>query len=1428
MKRTNTGQRLIALLLTLSMTLGMLSATGWAAEIEPEDTPDVESVQQTEEAEIQEPEEAAPAEEPVTEEPEKAAPAEEPVTEEPEEPTEGQSVTEEVLEEESEGETVTEAPKMSEMSGPFVPSTTWVSDQTISATQTINGLAVNSNMTLTISEGVTLTINGGIHLDSYTLTVEGGGKLVVNGAGGEEGDGYGVPGTNAPHAAVMGANGTLVVNGAEVEIHGGRGGDGGWGEDGYDGDDGSDGGAGGKGAAGVEGSVLVNSGILHCWGGDGGDGGWGGNGGYGGYGYEAQDPGNGANGANGGGGEVAICGSLTVGDGYAYVYGGNGGSGGLAGDGGDHVIYDDAEGYAYADWMAESGNWGDEGAPAIAVAGTVTNDIPGKNRDDGSTIAASSSDTYTAQCLQFSWLVNLTAGANTTMTAGEAFQLIHTGDPIAAVTFTANNNDSDDGYFFTAFNDIGVNGLTMSRVDEATVTISGTPTDDVTYTARAATHKRTVTLTGGDNAVVTPEGKTTQRGLTGAMETVTYTANSGYYFAPFNNKTSNGVTATRTNETTVTVSGTPNNDASIAIPNAELISVSAVTLNPSEAQTIDIDGVVAFTASIQPDGVLDKMVKWSVDGTNADAVTLYTDADCTAGNEVTLDTATETLTVYAKGIAAGSATVTVTSNADANKSASCDVTVNKANPTAPTGLTATYGQKLSDVALPTGWTWADSMQSVGNVGSNTFKADFAGNDNYNSASNVDVSVTVSAADPTTPTGLTATYGQTLADVTLPTGWTWADSTQSVGNVVDPAATFKANFAGNDNYKAASNVDVTVTVGKADPTAPTGLTATYGQTLANVTLPDGWTWADSTQSVGNVVDPAATFKANFAGDDNHNAASDVDVTVTVGKANAVAATVTANSRTYDGTEKPLVTVTGEATGGEMQYALGTATEATQPYTTSIPTGTKAGTYHVWYRVRGDANHGDLAAKSVKTTVAPREAKLSWKGTSFTYDGKSHAPTATVSNLAAGDKCSVTVAGAAKAAGSHTATATKLGNANYKLPAKATQAFAIAQREAKLAWKNTSFTYDGKSHVPTAAVGNLAAGDKCSVTVTGAAKAAGSHTATATKLSNANYKLPAKATQAFTIAKATPAKVKLTSIAEVAAKTYTGKAIKPTPAVKAGKATLKAGTDYTLSYKANVNAGTATVTAKGKGGYTGSVSTTFQISPAEITSIAEVAAQGYTGKAIKPKPAVKAGKRALEAGTDFSYSYKNNVKAGTATVTAKGKGNYAGTVKTTFKVVAPSCSDRAHVQGTGWQAWAKGGSAVIGTSGKGLRLEAIQLKLGKSFPVAGGIEYRAHVQTYGWEKAWAKDGATCGTTGQSRRLEAIQVRLTGQMAKKYDVYYRVHAQTYGWMAWAKNGAKAGTEGQAKRGEAVQIVLLPKGAKAPGTTYEGVKQQYAKAFV
>ena len=62
--------------------------------------------------------------------------------------------------------------------------------------------------------------------------------------------------------------------------------------------------------------------------------------------------------------------------------------------------------------------------------------------------------------------------------------------------------------------------------------------------------------------------------------------------------------------------------------------------------------------------------------------------------------------------------------------------------------------------------------------------------------------------------------------------------------------------------------------------------------------------------------------------------------------------------------------------------------------------------------------------------------------------------------------------------------------------------------------------------------------------------------------------------------------------------------------------------------------------------------------------------YTGKALKPGVTVKIkvdGKTVtLVNGTDYTVTYANNVKVGTATVTVKGKGNYTGTITLTFKI------------------------------------------------------------------------------------------------------------------------------------------------------------------
>ena len=166
------------------------------------------------------------------------------------------------------------------------------------------------------------------------------------------------------------------------------------------------------------------------------------------------------------------------------------------------------------------------------------------------------------------------------------------------------------------------------------------------------------------------------------------------------------------------------------------------------------------------------------------------------------------------------------------------------------------------------------------------------------------------------------------------------------------------------------------------------------------------------------------------------------------------------------------------------------------------------------------------------------------------------------------------------------------------------------------------------------------------------------------------------QTFTI---DPVDITKATITGISNKTFTGSAQsqKPTVKVKVNGTTftLKEGTDYSLSYKANTNVGTATVTITGKGNYTGKITKEFKINPASISKAAVSgikASYSETKKEIKPTPTVKLNNKALKAGTDYTVAYKNNVKVGTATVTITGKGNYTGTVTKTFSItkVAPT--------------------------------------------------------------------------------------------------------------------------------------------------------------
>lgn len=139
--------------------------------------------------------------------------------------------------------------------------------------------------------------------------------------------------------------------------------------------------------------------------------------------------------------------------------------------------------------------------------------------------------------------------------------------------------------------------------------------------------------------------------------------------------------------------------------------------------------------------------------------------------------------------------------------------------------------------------------------------------------------------------------------------------------------------------------------------------------------------------------------------------------------------------------------------------------------------------------------------------------------------------------------------------------------------------------------------------------------------------------------------------------------------------------------------------------------------------------------------------------------------------------------------------------------------AHVQNIGWQSIAPGKHVMLGTTGRGLRVEALTLRRPSS-DLGGDIVYDTHVQNIGWQGA-RRNGQVAGTTGRSLRVEAIRVSLTGELAGEYDVWYRTHVGEVGWLAWTKNGEDSGSGGMSLRLEAVEIALLPKGSQAPAAS-------------
>ena len=181
----------------------------------------------------------------------------------------------------------------------------------------------------------------------------------------------------------------------------------------------------------------------------------------------------------------------------------------------------------------------------------------------------------------------------------------------------------------------------------------------------------------------------------------------------------------------------------------------------------------------------------------------------------------------------------------------------------------------------------------------------------------------------------------------------------------------------------------------------------------------------------------TFRFSATCDGYEKMSEDIVVTVEKADIRSITPPTAQENLTYTGQEQALITAGSVTDYGTMQYSL---TE-NGTYSPDIPVGTDAGTYTVWYRVIGDANHNDTAPASVAVSIGQKPLTITGvTAASKPYDGTTNADITSVTfdnvTLNRGTDYTVTASFDDASVGSGkniTATVTLIGQAakNYAL-------------------------------------------------------------------------------------------------------------------------------------------------------------------------------------------------------------------------------------------------------------------------------------------------------------------------------------------------------------------------------------------------------------
>ena len=481
--------------------------------------------------------------------------------------------------------------------------------------------------------------------------------------------------------------------------------------------------------------------------------------------------------------------------------------------------------------------------------------------------------------------------------------------------------------------------------------------------------------------------------------------------------------------------------------------------------------------------------------------------------------------------------------------------------------------------------------------------------------------------------LSATGGSVSAAVT------WSSSDDTVAHVDEGGlvtirgtgpATITAEKAGGANYDTVRAAYPLNALQKPVTAVVTAEDRTYASGDRTAAIHFTWNGLVGTDTIDT-----SALRGEFADD---SAGTDKTVTITGGpltsdkyvitynatttasilKADAAAPVLTGNDREYDGVARALVT------GGDADTRYSDARDGV--YIAAVPTGTGAGTYTVWYRAEGDANHNSSQPQSLQVTIRRRPLTASAANTTLTgnglerddtdgtyyylYDGAEKQPGVVITDGAAvvpSGEYTLSYSGN-RDVGSAAVTITDSGDGNYRVSGSVD--FAIRRGSAQLTGspRAKELTYTG-SEQELVTVGT-AEGGHVEYALDGVdwgrniprAKEAGTYTVTYRVVGDDNHSADAAdSTTSGSVAVTIRQKRLDTPKITVAPGpyTYTGSAHEPAVTVEDVDTLLPAG-EYAVSYRNNIDAGTATVvvTSTPDSNYILNATAAFEIDRADL--------------------------------------------------------------------------------------------------------------------------------------------------------------------------------------------------------------------------------------